>query len=465
MSNIITIYLNKSKIVFSIINRTTKELIDASSAILQDEKRGDNKWKEIISMVKRYLSEKDINFDKSVLILSEEYFFFRYLTFPFIKWEHISKAVPLEMNRLLPLKGEDLIYRFIVLEQGKKDSKVMALAIKKDIIEKIISCFKEAGVKLELITIDVVILGSYLSTHEKDNFLLLWANNNYTRIICPYKDMFLYGKSCHLSLKADIIYGEMLPHCFLDCPELSTSKIIFYPNLPDNLSKLGLDSNISVEYISFLDIIKNNGVKVSSFTGEELICVLASFVSSKKLPNFSPGARTIPLFYILDKYFHSFFFYLIIICSLVTLQLVSSLSLLKEEDNNIRLQIEHIVKKNFPSISKSLAPIQYPSIFRERINQLKSNMLDTHKNHKVSNPLILLEKISEAIPQGIDFTIINLYYNSNVFQIKGITNSFENVGKIKESLENISYFKKITIRGAVWDSLQKKVSFSLSIVL
>ena len=126
--------------------------------------------------------------------------------------------------------------------------------------------------------------------------------------------------------------------------------------------------------------------------------------------------------------------------------------------NHLDQQITEIYKSNFPGVEKIVDPYQ----------EMKAQLKEAKKTsvfHKEAGlhvrSIDILNNISKRIPKETVVDITRLVIGSQNVLISGNTDTFNSVDDIKGRLEQIEFFKKVTISSANMDRSGKEVRFML----
>ena len=77
--------------------------------------------------------------------------------------------------------------------------------------------------------------------------------------------------------------------------------------------------------------------------------------------------------------------------------------------------------------------------------------------------LDLLLEISERLPKSIDLKVSRLVIDPNAVRIKGTTDTYNTVDRVKQGLEKSSLFKTTTISSANLDRGKNRVLFEIKL--
>ncbi len=451
MQNILSLYITRTHLHLLVVNRGAEgpHVLERASFPLEEDISAS------VSLFLTQLREREIEYQRCILVLSDEYFFFRYLLLPFSRREQILQTLPMEMRSRLPLKGDDIVCRFMFLQRSKGHSRIMAVAISHEEISKILSILEENNISPHVITVDALVVANYLKGLYGEDFLLVTPSPSGVKVVFPWGEGLVYARLPHspkntpllLDLgRVDGFFSHLLPDVVLP------TKVIV-------AGKEGKIDNKGLEELDVISLEENCGEKM-----EDLVPLVASSLDGRGLPDFAETREMNPFTSFFEENFRTIVVSILTVCLLFTMQFLTSTYFLKKQDLEIRQEIERIFRKNFPDINSPLQPIQYPSIFRQKIEEMQSHLRVSHSGGNV-HVLDVLEKISRVIPKDIDVTIMRMYYAGGSLHLAGIAHSFEDVGKIRQMLVDSRYFKKVQLKRAAWNSEKSKVEFSLDITL
>ena len=91
---------------------------------------------------------------------------FRILKFPFGDKSKIRRVLPLELENMLLLRADEIVYDFRVKKTGTSDFEVELICVEKVILVKTLQALKDGGVSVSAVTSLDFILGSYMGSVE-----------------------------------------------------------------------------------------------------------------------------------------------------------------------------------------------------------------------------------------------------------------------------------------------------------
>jgi hypothetical protein len=125
-------------------------------------------------------------------------------------------------------------------------------------------------------------------------------------------------------------------------------------------------------------------------------------------------------------------------------------------------KINDIFTSTFPDVKK----IRYPyEEMQVKIKALKTTAALPEGSGKNIRAIDILNDISRLVPKETDVNLTRLVIGSESVMITGDTDTFNAVDDIKNRLEEVVVFKKITITSANIDRSDNRVRFKLKIHL
>jgi Tfp pilus assembly protein PilN len=125
-------------------------------------------------------------------------------------------------------------------------------------------------------------------------------------------------------------------------------------------------------------------------------------------------------------------------------------------------QITETFKETFPDSKRIVDPHREMQI---KVQEAKKSAV----NHSTVGPHIrsidILNSISRSIPEGIEVDVTRLVISPENVLISGNTDDFKSVDDIKSKLEQVEYFKKVTISSSNLNRSDKGVRFQLKVEL
>jgi type II secretory pathway component PulL len=128
----------------------------------------------------------------------------------------------------------------------------------------------------------------------------------------------------------------------------------------------------------------------------------------------------------------------------------------------VERQMTQIFKATFPEVKTIRYP--YPEM-QARMRETKKNAAFQAEAGPHIRSIDILNSISEKIPDNIKVDFTRLVIQPENVVISGTTDTFNSVDDIKSRLEQIQYFKKVTISSSNIDRSGEEVRFILKVAL
>lgn len=125
-------------------------------------------------------------------------------------------------------------------------------------------------------------------------------------------------------------------------------------------------------------------------------------------------------------------------------------------------RIHEIFKSTFPEVKRIVDPLQQ---MRIKIEEIKKKQLFFGETGRYLPRIEILEQISSQIPSRTDVDLNRLVISPDNILISGITDTFNSVDEIKSRLSRVPLFKSVTISSANIEKPGTKVRFKLKIAL
>ncbi len=128
-------------------------------------------------------------FDEVHSVVSSNSIVFKKLKVPFVDYEKIKLIIHFEAEPLLPFPLKDAIIDFVIIRQipEEQSSEILVVATQKKNIAELVDIFKQADIKLDLVTVDIVSLYNLYQqipsyNQQKGNVVLLGLDMHATHI-------------------------------------------------------------------------------------------------------------------------------------------------------------------------------------------------------------------------------------------------------------------------------------------
>jgi len=161
-----------------------------------------------------------------------------------------------------------------------------------------------------------------------------------------------------------------------------------------------------------------------------------------------------------SKIFRKVAAWLLVIASLWAIDMGVDTHFLKQRAAALDNRTLVLFKKTFPHISRIVDPVKQAQI---EINELKRVATPGQVVGMNGRALDLLLEISERLPESMDLKVSRLVIDPNSVRIKGDTDTYNTVDRVKQGLEKSSLFKTTTISSANLDRGKNRVLFEIKL--
>lgn len=131
---------------------------------------------------------------------------------------------------------------------------------------------------------------------------------------------------------------------------------------------------------------------------------------------------------------------------------------LSQRIGQIDRQTAAVFQSTFPQESRIVDAYKQMQI---KLQEARKNAAFNSDSGDHVRGIDVLNTISQRIPADITVDVDRLVIGSDAILISGRTDGFDSVDKIKDGLEEIPYFKKVTISSATMDRSGKEVRFQI----
>jgi type II secretory pathway component PulL len=130
--------------------------------------------------------------------------------------------------------------------------------------------------------------------------------------------------------------------------------------------------------------------------------------------------------------------------------------------DHIDQQITSVFKATFPAVKRIVDPHREMQI---NVQEAKKSAVNQSTAGPHIRSIDIINSISQNIPDGIEVDVTRMVISPETVLISGNTDDFKSVDDIKGKLEQVEYFKKVTISSTNLDRSGKEVRFVLKVEL
>jgi len=129
---------------------------------------------------------------------------------------------------------------------------------------------------------------------------------------------------------------------------------------------------------------------------------------------------------------------------------------------DIDQQITGVFKETFPEVKRIVDPHREMQV---NVQEAKKSAGDQLTAGPHIRRIDILNSISQNIPDSIKVDVTRMVISPDTVLISGTTDDFKSVDDIKGKLEQVDYFKKVTINSSSLDRSGKEVRFQIKVEL
>lgn len=143
------------------------------------------------------LADRLGSYDQFEMVLPGSLAVFQEVQMPFSDLAKIKKIVPYEIEKSLPFPLHEAYIDAIITEQQGASTTVLAVACKRDLVDEYCTIFREAGISIDRVTIDLIEWYGFITTvpeykEIQEPYILLDGDQSSVRILVM-KDQKLIG--------------------------------------------------------------------------------------------------------------------------------------------------------------------------------------------------------------------------------------------------------------------------------
>ena len=410
-------------------------------------------------------------------------FTFRNLQVPFNNSKKIRMVLPFELEPTLPYAVDDLVVDFHPLNgspDGEK-TELIAAAIEKNRLTPYIEALASIQVdpeKLTLSGLPTALCLAHQADLEEDQLFIEIDEASGTLFMLAGDSLQLIrsfplppaGPSKAKMLSAQI---QQTLSAFQESSELNLQPLevvasgigLDEANMAADISKA---LNIPVKAASMADRL---GIPVESYTRnpwipaqmDNALALALMEVEGFEALNFHKGQFAAQKF--LSKHKSPLIKTGILAAAVLALMFFNVLMqtyTVNKQVRGIERQMTQIFKATFPEVKTIRYP--YPEM-QARMQETKKNAAFQTEAGPHIRSIDILNSISEKIPDNIKVDFTRLVIQPENVVISGTTDTFNSVDDIKSRLEQIQYFKKVTISSSNIDRSGEEVRFILKVAL
>ena len=455
--------------------------IDAHAYIpLPDSAEDENNFKTALQAL---WNEVDPAGCDCVVSISADHFSYRILQVPFKDSKKIRMVLPFELEPTVPYPVDDLVIDFVDLQSGSQSdqSEIIAVAVPRSELSPYLQSLAEFKIDPEMITISGLPAAMCLANQAdpgEDRLFLEVSNASSSLFIIRQGQLQLirtFPNPNAADNRAGILgavvrrtlaaYDEFCQTEFQPLDMLVTGAGLNGANFESGIFEA---LKFPVKRLNFADRlnipISGENLKPwnPALMDNALALTLMEIEGIKGL-NFHKGQFAAKKFLLKNK---KDVLRTGILAAAVLAMLFFGTILeyytLNQQLDRIDHQITAIFQETFPEVKRIVDPFQQMQV---KLQEVKKNAVIQTTATPHIRSIDILDSISKGIPQGIEVDVTRMVISPDTVLISGTTDTFKSVDDIKNRLEQIEYFKKVTISSSNTDRSGKEVRFQLKVEL
>jgi type II secretion system protein L len=477
---VLGIDIQKHSVVAVLVNSGLRESrIDTHTVIPVSPSNEDDNETGLTAAIKRLSETLDIGDCDCVVSIPADHFSFRNLQVPFSSLKKIKMVLPYELEPNLPYPIDDLAFDFQTIETAEtsENTELIAATVEKSQLTPYVDALSAFKIDPEMVTISGLPVALCLASQSdpgEDQLVVEISDHTSTLIATVSGQIQLIrsfpiptagptrSKMLATQIKRTLVaFEEINQPDFQPVEILITGSGLMDENLTDELarvtempvklSKLANRLNVIFEVdaedtwnpalmdnalaLAFMEIEDLDGLNFH--TGQFAV---QKFIAKNKSQVMKTG--------ILAAAVLALFLFNV---------LVDSFTVQRRLDH-LDSQITDIYKSTFLGVKKIMDPYQE---MKAKLRVAKKKSVFHQETGPHVRSIDILNNISKRIPKEIVVDITRLVIGPQTVLISGNTAGFDSVDDIKGRLEQIDFFKKVTISSANMDRSGKEVRFML----
>jgi type II secretory pathway component PulL len=453
--------------------------IDAHAHIpFPEDAEDDNKFKAALNLL---CKEIDPSGCDCVVSISADHFSYRILQIPFKDSKKIRMVLPFELEPTVPYPIDDLVIDYIDLEStGQSDySEIIAVMVPRTELNPYVESLADLKIDPEMVTVGGLPSAMWLASQADpgEDRLVLEIGNASSSLFIVSGGRLQLIRSFMTPVAADNragMLGAFVQRTMAAYDELSQTE--FQPLdiviTGSGLNGASLDSdvskvlNIPVNRSNFTDRLniemdsQNTKPWNPPLMDNALALALMAIEGIKGL-NFHKGQFAAKKLFLKHKknWIKTGILAAAVLALLFASSIMESYTLNRKLDY-LDQQITGVFKATFPEVKRIVDPHREMQV---SVQEAKK----TAGNQSTAGPHIrsidILNSISQRIPDSIKVDVTRMVISPENVIISGTTDDFESPNDIKSQLEQVEFFKKVTISSTNLDRSGNEVRFVLKV--
>ena len=477
MQKVLVFQKDKNKLKLLLLHTGKKK------AFLQDYKEYEIETNEkTIEFIKQFVSDNKAASFKTVCFLPLSSVYIRKLTFPYKRISQVKKSIRFAIEPHIPIPVENTKVFFHPIHAKNNNLEVISFIIPEDVLKEQLELINSAQLVCNEIYLAPLSLFNLFSSYikVKENILWLDVEEDSTYVFCILKNGKLadlrqipVGRKDLTEERAQFkreISTVLLSQGFGSFEDKITEIYISGLTIPASVGKqasspeirdwLTESFNIPVKSIEFNNLLSVEQPERPEADGRDSNFIpeilYASYGRNGPLTiNFSP-----PVLQEKEKKGIRISCFLVIFALLaLSFRLQFERSIYERRFNRLSSRIEKIFLETFPDAKDTRTPLLQ---MKSRVKSLKDSVFASGSlSSGIVSPLEALKEISQGIDKNLQVVLDSFRLKDESISISGNASSYQDIDKIKGTLENSPLFSKVDIESA--QTTDKGVTFRLKI--
>ncbi len=477
----------------------------------------------IAQAVESLFSEHRLDGDPIVVSMPGMGVSIRTFTLPFTDRKKIARVVPFEVEGYIPFAVEDVVISYHIIDQEEGKTRLLALAVKKDVIRESLETLATARVSPRIVDIDFMALFNLSQgglTGADGCYAIIDIGETRTSICIVDGQRLGFGRSIPIAGRA---ISEAIQNEFDLSPEDSEGfkeAEAFLP-LKDQVDLQGEEKRISDTvgsaitpltqeigrtFYAFEAEAQKKVEKVFLCGGSTQLTNLTAYLSEKMEIPVAPlelaisgdvkldaqdrilmphayglgiraavDGRCSQVNFLKDEFAYrteikgirrKMMYVCVFLCIILSLFAFEGISRYREKRNHymeLKREVRRVFTETFPDVKQIIGERQ----------QMKTRILELRRESRAlvslgESPVAaidLIREVTERMPPGVEVDVDTFFFDAEKVRLSGRTDSFESVDRILKSLEGFDLFTDVSLSNAKVDAKDNKVDFRLSISL
>lgn len=423
------------------------------------------------------------NYDKCVISIPANHFFFRTLELPFKNSKKIDQIIELELENYFPLQSETFDFDFCALKKNNKEltgANIVSVAgVVKDDLEEYRNCLTDSEISPDVITVGsgyAMALVFAETTGPVGISFLIYAESRFASIYVVRFGEIIFCRSFILDVDdpvSSVVKNFIQTHLAFNGRfknRMTVNEIVISGTakfLKLLVLKLEEQLESKVSLFNVFDAVKNISISSPNDNkgSDDLQNAIAASINGNTGGggfNFNRQVSYFAVFYHDHKYN---FIASILLMSLLLFtgaaQPVLNIHLMERSNERLGNDIERVFQECFPEITTIVDPVQQMQL---KVDDLKEKEDAAHPKDHLLN-IDILNAISQVLPSSLDVLITRFVRIEDDLTIAGTADQFNTIDKMKSFFDAIAIFKNVDIKSAAMDKVENRVKFSLRILL